>query len=63
MFTAAKTVERLKRLLAENEALEAKISALEAKISALEGSRGKQWENLLNFDGRPQRDNLGEGKP
>lgn len=46
-------------LQARNEDLRVENEALRAQIQALEDNRGKQWENLLGYDGRPQRDNLG----
>lgn len=49
----------VKDLRAENARLQAENAALRARVAALEDRRGKQWENLLDYDGRPQRDNLG----
>lgn len=47
-----RTKTELEQLREENEALRARVAALESR-------KAKQWDNLLGYDGRVQRDNLG----
>lgn len=55
MLGGLKTQAALEQIRAENEALRARIAALESR-------KAKQWDNLLGYDGRAQRDNLGGGE-
>lgn len=55
MLGGLKTQAALEQMRAENEALRARIAALESR-------KAKQWDNLLGYDGRAQRDNLGGGE-
>lgn len=62
MFTAAKALAELGRLRDENRALRDEVDALRRQAAKWEdGRRALQWDNLLNYDGRVQNDNLGGG--
>lgn len=59
MFGIKEALFESGRLTAENERLREENAALRARVAALEDRRSRQWGNLLDYDGRPQRDNLG----
>lgn len=59
MFGIKEALFVSERMTAENERLRAENAALRERIAALEDRRAKQWGNLLDYDGRQQRDNLG----
>lgn len=47
------------RLSKEYARLREENAALRARIAELESRKAKQWDNLLGYDGRAQKDNLG----
>lgn len=55
MLSTLKKQAELDQLRMENQALRARIAELESR-------KAKQWDNLLGYDGRAQRDNLGGGE-
>lgn len=61
MFGIKEALFESERLTMENKRLRSENEALRARVAALESRKAKQWDNLLGYDGRAQRDNLGGG--
>lgn len=59
MFGIKEALFESERLTMENKRLRSENEALRARVAALESRKAKQWDNLLGYDGRAQRDNLG----